>query len=306
MNSIRSEVSLAIRRENHVLPPGSPDWYKVISASKVASIVGLSPWQSAYKLWHVMTGRLPAEEDNATLSQGRYIEPSILAWFQDQKPEHRLGPTGTWRHRQESTWIATPDATWGGDLVEAKSSRTDDWGEPGTAEIPPGYLAQVGWQMVVTGAPRVWVPVLHYGTFKLYVVEWSDVAEDMLDAVVPMVRWFQGLLASDTPPQLDGSDSTYKAVRELHPDLEDEDAVLTQELAAEYALATIAEAQAAERATKARARVIEVAGAARKIKAPNGKQIAYRSGPKGRTPSLTKTKGLMTLAQSLTERTTEL
>ena len=38
------------------LQPGSPDWQTRMTASKVAAVLGLSPWESRFSLWHRMSG----------------------------------------------------------------------------------------------------------------------------------------------------------------------------------------------------------------------------------------------------------
>src|SRR5689334_4090086 len=71
------------------IAPGSEEWLKTISASKVAAILGLSKWESPRSLWHQMRGDLPREEPTTAQSRGHYLEPAILAWFFDQHPELR-------------------------------------------------------------------------------------------------------------------------------------------------------------------------------------------------------------------------
>ncbi|MER2224040.1 MAG: hypothetical protein ABS976_20875, partial [Rhodococcus sp. (in: high G+C Gram-positive bacteria)] len=41
--------------------PGSPEWLKLITASKIPSILGISRFKSQFSLWHEMAGNLPSE-----------------------------------------------------------------------------------------------------------------------------------------------------------------------------------------------------------------------------------------------------
>lgn len=202
------------------MTPGSPEWLRIVTASKVAAILGLSPWESPRSLWHRMRGDIPADEGNDATRRGHYLEPAILAWWRDQHPEYAgltEQPTytlGEWAAatpdaRAETFTAADPPA-----LVEAKST-AQEWDE-----LPAYYLTQVIWQMHVSGIHRCHVPVIGPRlTFTEYVVDYAPYAEDA--AVIEMrAREFWESLASDTPPPLDDTVATYDAVRKVHPDIE--------------------------------------------------------------------------------------
>ena len=57
--------------------PGDPEWLTVVSASKIAAVVGLSPYESAYSLWHLMAGNTEPQPNSAILERGHYLEPVI-------------------------------------------------------------------------------------------------------------------------------------------------------------------------------------------------------------------------------------
>lgn len=210
------------------LIPGSSEWLRVVTASKVAAILGLSPWESPRSLWHKMHGDLPDEETTSAQSRGHFLEPAILAWWRDQhdvdtdlfhwreQPKYRLGD-----------WAAaTPDAVAhnkhiGPVLVEAKSTADDgEWGEPGTDEIPAYYLTQVIWQMHVSGVHRCHVPIIGPRLrFAEYVVDYAPYAEDA-ELIERRCREFYDSLAADEPPDLDDTVATYEAVRKVHPDID--------------------------------------------------------------------------------------
>lgn len=280
------------------IAPGSDEWRTTISASKVAGLLGLSPWATARKLYHTMRGDIPPDPGNDATRRGHYLEPAVLAWFRDRHPDMVHGDTFTARHPDHPEWTCTPDATADDDLVEIKSAADAyEWGRQGTAEIPAGYLAQTAWQMIVTGARRVWVPIITGRLeFREYVVEWDDIAGDV-PVILDRVREFQHHLATGTPPAWVGADTEYHVVKALHPDLVDEAVTVPAAVAFEYAAALIAEDDAKARAVRAKAAVIEHSRGARKILAPDGTQIAYRSGGKGNAPSLTKTNGIHQLTR---------
>lgn len=204
------------------LTPGSPEWLKIVTASKVAAILGLSPWDSPRSLWHKMRGDLPRDEGNDATRRGQYLEDGILAWWRDK---HGVTDDRQWVEQPSYTlgdWAAaTPDAMTLGIpgesevLVEAKST-AQDWG----GELPAYYLTQVIWQMHVSGIHRCYVPVLGPRlTFEEYVVDYADYAEDAA-LIERRAREFYDSLADDTPPELDDTVATYEAVRKVHPDID--------------------------------------------------------------------------------------
>lgn len=222
------------------LQPGSDEWLKVVSASKVPAILGISPWESPFSLWHRMHGDVGNESGSAATTRGQYVEAAILSWFADQQGVELL-PSATFKGTEaHADWVATPDAWYmDGEQpvgVEAKSQAyTDGWGEEGTAEIPPYYLAQVAWQMIVCGFRTVQVPVL-FGLpfeFRLYTVTWEDVKADV-PLIVDAVEAFQQSLRDGTPPPIDGATSTYQVIRELHPDIDGETVEVPREVAIDF------------------------------------------------------------------------
>lgn len=261
--------------------PGSPEWTKLVTASKVAAILGLSPWESPLSLWRKMRGLDEPEPDDDVKRRGHYLEPAILAWWQDQHPEtldHDLIPDGRslqprfvpqfW-FSHEGWAGATVDAVTYIDgarvIVEAKSAaRMDDWGKPGTAEIPAYYLTQVLFSLEVTGADRAYVPVIGpYLEFSEYVVERD---EAMQAAIMDRCREFYDSLAGDVPPPLDDHPATLASVKAQHPDIDrgaGETVQLDYDTAVEYVEAQAALASAKSRATGATSRLLDAMGDAR-------------------------------------------
>ena len=75
--------------------PGSREWHRLITASKVPAILGLSPWQSPYSLWMQMSGRIDATPETTTTRRGHYLEAGVLARRRGRRPPR-------WRRRPRS------------------------------------------------------------------------------------------------------------------------------------------------------------------------------------------------------------
>lgn len=235
------------------LAPGSQEWLKTISASKIPAILGISPWQSKYALWHLMAGNTEPWAGNKSTERGTFLENAIFDWFEDKHPEMSVAGCGSYAHNVHSSWTAAPDGIAIDNhheedeqhyAVEIKTAQySDGWGKPGTAEIPPYYLAQVAWQMIVTGLERVYVPVLFGQPFEFreYVVNWDDIAADA-DTIKAEVRKFQKSLAAGIAPDIDGSSATYNTIKALHPEIDGEVVEIPEDLGAIY-LAAKADAE---------------------------------------------------------------
>jgi putative phage-type endonuclease len=232
------------------LVPGSPEWLRKMSASKVAAALGLSTFESPFSLYHRMTGAIPPEPENDQHRRGHYLEPAVVAWFADQHPDWHVAPGKCWRHRDHDWYTASPDrlvVTDSGDteVVEVKTAAdSDEWGEAGSDEIPAGYRAQVVCELDVVGVRRAHVAVLlPYLEFRAYVIEYDPAEATFIrDAAAAFMRRVE----TGDRPDIDSHDQTYEAVRRLHPDIDRVDV----ELDPETALASSADLGRARRAPK--------------------------------------------------------
>jgi putative phage-type endonuclease len=248
------------------LEPGSPGWLRLMTASKVAAIVGVSQWDSPRSMWHKMRNELPAEPQTSVQSRGHYLEPAVLAWWADQHGVDRSNGA-LWRNHplyvMDGWAAATPDAEAyvDGDLalVEAKSARElEEWGAPGTDEIPTKYLFQCYWQMHVSGVHTCYVPVIGaFLDFAEYVVVYD---RDIGTALERRCLDFYESLKADLPPELDGSEATYDALRKLYRTIDDSSVEIPFDTASEYLEALAARKEAETRERKAKATVLDLMG----------------------------------------------
>lgn len=284
------------------IEPGTPDWLRRMSASKIAAVLGLSTYESRFSLWNRMAGYVAPEPDDDQKRRGHYLEPAIAAWFADQHPDWQVSTTDTWVAAGDDQRAASPDrlvTTNTGEvhLLECKSAaEPSEWGEPGTDQIPPGYRAQVQWQMDVLGVRICHVAVLTaYLSFQEYVVEYDpDDAAFMRQRAAEFMASLPGG-ASPRRPDIDGHSATYQAVRELHPDIDPVDYEVPRELAERYCGArhALKAAEVSERA--ARAELADAMGTAKRA-VFDGDVIATRAAKSGGTPYITAAKRLPVLA----------
>jgi len=271
------------------IEPGNPEWLTIMSASKIAAVLGLSPWESRFSLYHRMTGMV-GDDGNEQTRRGHYLEPAIAAWFADQHPDWRLEETGTWLHPERRWQAATPDRIvhlpdGTVELVECKSSGMfEGWGDPGTDTIPVYYRGQVIWQLDTLGLQRCHVAViLPFLEFRSYVVEYDPgEAQFMRDTAAD----FLADIRNGNRPPIDGSDATYQVVRQLHPDIDGDDREIPANLALDYRIAC-AEYDAAELTKRGlTSEIIDLMGTAR-YATWQSERVAMRvPGRKGKPPFL--------------------
>lgn len=266
------------------LKPGSDEWLTTISASKVPAILGLSPYDSAYSLWCRMTHRITDDRTSKAATRGTYLEPAIIQWWKDQHPEMRVKAGVSYAHHWRTKWAAAPDGvvfpgrkrTPVGILEVKTAFRADEWGGEGTAEIPPAYLAQVAWQMLVTGAQVCWVAALVNMELRSYVVRFADV-EEQIEAIKTHVVRFERHLETDTAPDWDGSTATYEAVRAQHPDIDPEKGLVASDrLAYELASLKAVKAETETALKKAQSEALGLMGDAKTLTSVDGTTVAVR------------------------------
>jgi len=282
-------------------PPGSPEWRRLVTASKAAAILGVSPWESPLSMWHLMKGTVEPEPQTTDQARGHLFEPLVLKWWLDQHPVSLRR-----RHKTQVTrWLRTWKPGWGCDwafatldalvtlidatgrpylaIVEVKTARDwDEWGEPGTDEIPAYYLAQALFQLAcVPNAEVVVIPVLAgFFEFREYRVCRDDYARE-IPLVVERCWEFWLSLASDEPPALDGHVATLETLRKLHPDIEPGLTVeVDSDLADQYATAMVEAKKAAESERLWKSRILDAAGRAQYVTDPDGNRIARRQANK--------------------------
>lgn len=251
------------------LDPGTVAWSTVASSSKVPAMLGLSTYDSPFSLWHRMAGLSEWAEGTDLTARGNYLEPAICAWFADQHPELEVMPGGTWINDSRPWQVASPDRRVfdtvgdnGWALVEAKSAaNSDEWGEPGTDQIPIGYKVQALWQMDTLGIHTTYVPVItSYLNFAEYVVHYDEA--DALYIREQVTKFMDSLPTGSNPrrPDIDTHSVTYQVIKELHPLLNGDEIEVAEDVAVPFLKAQAELKAAKETEQQARSRLAEAMG----------------------------------------------
>ena len=164
--------------------------HKYLGASEVPSVLGVSPegWPTASDVYYRKTAKFePEDKVTEAMLVGILCEPAVLSYAKSVLGNIKCNQFRV--HKSISWQSATLDAICV-DLektgIEAKTTGNSRlWGEQGTDQIPNYYLAQVQWQMYITGFTTMYVPVLMPDftlKFKMYKVERDQAVIDSIVA----------------------------------------------------------------------------------------------------------------------------
>jgi putative phage-type endonuclease len=285
------------------LTPGTAAWEDAraglsITATEIAAVVGLSPWQSRFSLWHKKAGLpTPPFEMNPAIEWGTRLEDAVAQKWEDEHPGLLATPAGTWRHRERTWQRATPDrliypqpanefeiADTADALLEVKTSPFgDEWGPSGSNTIPIHYRCQVMWQMDTLGLHRTHFAVLISGhDYREYTVDYDpNEARILRDAAERFLR----TVRDGERPDIDGDTATYQTIRVQPDGLEDRDVEIPFGLVIRWDDAYAALAKASADLTQVRGEVLDLIGNGRRAVC-EGRRIAYRTVRDGATYSL--------------------
>jgi putative phage-type endonuclease len=273
--------------------PGSDEWHAArangIGGSEIAAVMGLSPYESRFSLWHRKKGLVGPVEESPAMRWGTKHEPTICAEFAELHPEWSVDPSPTFRSADRPEQIVNPDRILRGpegqlELLEAKTARDDEgWGEEGTDEIPVWYRCQCLWYLDVLGLRRCHVAVLIAGAdYREYVVEYDE--NDAL-AMRAAATEFMRTLADDERPSIDGHSATYQVLRELPEGLEDVDVEIDPQLRERFHAAQDQFWSAEDELTACKGELLDAIGTGRRATVL-GDRVATRTVRAGRTYQL--------------------
>lgn len=280
---------------------GTPEWHKMregaMTGSRIAAAMGLSPWTSPFALYFQMLGMASEEtpvEDAPWLAWGSLLEPVVIDHWARQHPSVRVRRRKTvWQNRQRPWQVCSPDGlivTQGtgparrpaGAVLEIKTSRyRDDWGEPGTDEIPVYYRCQALWMLDTLGLEWCHFGVLFGGSdYQEYLVRWHE--DDI--ALLRERGWeFVERVRRQERPDIDAHSATYEIIRKFHPEIRNETVELPDDLAQQVALASAQMREAEDTLLTVRSSLAEFMGQA-KAAMFNGDKYADRRSRSGGRP----------------------
>jgi len=215
-----------------------------IGGSDVGAILGLSPWKSPLDVYYEKIGEAGPSMASERMYWGQRLEAVVAEEYcaRHQRQVRRKKQTivdkrRPWMRANIDRIVLRLDR-----LLECKTTgerNADQWGEPGSDQIPTLYMAQCQHYLVVTELPAIDVAVLIGGQeYRDYTVESDPEIRDML--IEEEHRFWHEHVEARVPP---APRSVEEAAR-LWPRHSDASAIATPEV--EDACRRLAEIKAAK------------------------------------------------------------
>ncbi len=190
-----------------------------IGGSESGSVVGFNPYKSAYTLWAEKTKKVPEFSGNLTTEVGSYLEPFVAELFERE--------TGK-KVRRKNRILVNTDYPWAfadvdrlvvGEkaLLEIKTTNSlPNMRKFKNGEYPESWYCQITHYLAVSGLEKAYLAVLiGCKEFKLFEVERD---EEEIAALMKAEEQFWNNVKTNTPPAVDGSESTSKTIGTIYPD----------------------------------------------------------------------------------------
>lgn len=212
---------------------------KGIGGSDAAAIAGLSKWKTPLDVYRDKLGLSEMQKENKFMRFGNILEPIILKEYSEITGNKVC--TAKMQTSKKYPWMIGNIDGWAfgkNIVVECKTASIytlEQWGDPGTDEMPTEYLLQCAHYAIVCDASKVDLAVLIGGNdFRIYTYERNEKLEEGL---IEKERkfWHEHILAQAPPEPMTPED-----VLKLYPDSAEKQVMANNNLIAKaYELARI-------------------------------------------------------------------
>jgi putative phage-type endonuclease len=209
-----------------------------IGGSDASAVIGMNPYRSPYALWAEKTGQVEEFKGNLATDVGTYLEEFVAQEFckrmarRVRRNNHSIvNDKYPWASANVDREIVAEDA-----LLECKTTSELNLKRFKDIDFPDIYYCQCVHYLAVTGRSRIYLAVLIGNKdFKIYQLD-RDEAE--IESLMNAERDFWELVKSKTPPPVDGSESSSKALDEIyeHTDTETVDLTAIEDKIKQYNL----------------------------------------------------------------------
>lgn len=190
---------------------------KTIGGSDASAILGMNSYSSPYTVWAEKLGKLPPKEDNEAMRIGRDLEAYVAQRFTEKagkklRRENNilLNPQYPFAHANVDRMVVGEDAG-----LECKTTSSLNLTKFKNGEFPDTYYAQCVHYMMVTGCKKWYLAVLVLGRgFFDFEIERD---EEEIKALAKSEEAFWEYVKKQTPPAVDGTDSTTETISTIFP-----------------------------------------------------------------------------------------
>lgn len=190
-----------------------------IGGSDASAILGLNPYKSRYALWAEKTGRVTPEDISGreAVRLGNDLEDYVAKRFAEATGKKVRRENYTifrddmpFAHANYDRLVIGENAG-----LECKTTNALNLGKFKNGEFPVNYYCQCVHYLMVSGLERWYLAVLVLGVdFQVFCIERD---EEEISALRDAEEAFWDLVQSETPPDVDGSQSTLDALNSEFP-----------------------------------------------------------------------------------------
>lgn len=189
-----------------------------IGGSDASAVAGLNRWRSPVQVWLEKTGQIEDTGDSEAMYWGRVLEDVVAREFSKRTGKKVRRRNAILRHPEHQFMIANVDRMVVGENAGLECKTTSEWRrvEWADEEIPDEYIIQCQHYMAVTGYEKWYIAVLIGGNKFL----WQEVKrdEEIIDYLIQIEGDFWRLVETNTPPPMDGTESSSQALKLLYPE----------------------------------------------------------------------------------------
>ncbi|HEX6590420.1 MAG TPA: YqaJ viral recombinase family protein [Moraxellaceae bacterium] len=195
-----------------------------IGSSDAAAAVGLNPYQSMLELWLIKTGRdaelpqIDPTDDSHPTYWGTLLEPFVAEYYTRHTGRRVRRVNAVLQHPEHAWMLANIDREVVGapdvQILECKTS--GGFGIRLWQDGVPEYVqVQVQHQLAVTGRQAADVCVVLGGQeAHIHRIKRDD---ELIAHLIALEQRFWHFVETDTPPPVDGSESSARALQALYP-----------------------------------------------------------------------------------------
>ena len=207
----------------------------MVSASQVFTLTGENTHESPYTLWARKMGRLAWPETNIAMRRGHALEGLCAELFEERTGIIKLQDLGDYsiiRHPDHPWLFCTPDRLFGTEPVEFKTtSNFKAWME----DAPLSAQTQLQIQMACLGATKGHIGALLGGFSEEFLTFMFDRHDALIEQLIEIAAEFREQCMNSVAPDVDGSESTSLALKEMYPRPTEGNTVTLPETAAMWA-----------------------------------------------------------------------
>lgn len=194
-----------------------------IGGSDAGAVLGMNPYKSGYALWAEKTGKVPEFEGNLITEVGAYLEDFVAGLFERETGKKVRRKNRMLVNDQYPWACADVDRVVVGEnaIVEIKTTNSFPvMRKFKTGEYPESWYCQMTHYLGVGGYDKAYLAVLiNCRDFKIFELNRD---EGEIAALMREEQSFWSHVKENTPPPVDGTQSTGDTLSAIYPESNDD------------------------------------------------------------------------------------